>query len=156
MIEVMNPSSGTVFAMKISGKLLHQDYEQFVPRLEKLIEEHGSIRCFIEMTEFHGIELRGCGMRSNSTSVTPTKLRLCRRRRSPWEAWMTKLSRPIFSPRRNPVLRHRRKGQGVGVDQRGNLNTSGNRDPMSWNRRTGINNDVVKANRFASGSPQRV
>ncbi len=82
MIEVMNPSSGTVFAMKISGKLLHQDYEQFVPRLEKLIEEHGSIRCFIEMTEFHGIELRACGTRSNSTSVTPTKLRLCRRRRS--------------------------------------------------------------------------
>ena len=156
MIEVMNPSSGTVFAMKISGKLLHQDYEQFVPRLEKLIEEHGSIRCFIEMTEFHGIELRGTVGRDQIRRPSrPPNCACAVVGDRAWEAWMTKLSRPIFS-RRNPVLRHRRKGQGVGVDQRGNLNTSGNRDPMSWNRRTGINNDVVKANRFASGSPQRV
>ena len=33
MIEVMNSSSGKVFGMRISGKLLHQDYQQFVPAL---------------------------------------------------------------------------------------------------------------------------
>ena len=58
MIEVMNSGSGKVFGMRLSGKLLHQDYQQFVPRLEQLIEEHGSVRCFIEMTQFQGIELR--------------------------------------------------------------------------------------------------
>ena len=98
MIEVMNPSSGTVFAMKISGKLLHQDYEQFVPRLEKLIEEHGSIRCFIEMTEFHGIELRALWDEIKFDVRHAHQIARCAVVGDrAWEAWMTKLSRPIFS-----------------------------------------------------------
>ena len=36
MIEVINNGSSNVFGMTISGKLLHRDYQQFVPRLEKL------------------------------------------------------------------------------------------------------------------------
>ena len=57
MIEVMDESSGRVFALRISGKLLHQDYQQFVPMLETLIEQHGKVRCLIEMIDFHGFEL---------------------------------------------------------------------------------------------------
>lgn len=74
MIEVLSRGSGKVFAMRVSGKLLHQDYQQFVPRLEKLIEEHGSIRCLVEMTDLHGIQLAPSGMRSNSTSHMPGRL----------------------------------------------------------------------------------
>ena len=44
--------------MRVSGKILHQDYQQFVPMVEKQIEKHGSVRCYIEMIDFHGIELR--------------------------------------------------------------------------------------------------
>ncbi len=58
MIEILDKSSGKVFGMRVSGKLLHQDYQQFVPRLEKLIEEQGSNRCLVEMIDLHGIELR--------------------------------------------------------------------------------------------------
>ena len=42
MIEILDQSTGNVFAMRLSGKVLHRDYQQFVPMLEKLIEEHGS------------------------------------------------------------------------------------------------------------------
>ena len=58
MIEILDQSTGNVLAMRLSGKLLHRDYQQFVPMLEQLIEEHGSVRCFIEMTDFRGVELR--------------------------------------------------------------------------------------------------
>ena len=58
MIEVLDQSSGKIFGMRVSGKLLHQDYERFVPMVEERIAEHGSVRCLVEMTELHGIELR--------------------------------------------------------------------------------------------------
>ena len=58
MIEVLDGTSGKVFGMRVSGKILHRDYQQFVPSLEELIEEHGSIRCLVEMTDLHGLELR--------------------------------------------------------------------------------------------------
>ena len=53
MIEILERGSGKVFGMKVSGKILHRDYQHFVPMLEKLIEEHGSVRCLIEMIDFH-------------------------------------------------------------------------------------------------------
>ncbi len=37
MIETLEQSAGKVFGMRVSGKLLHKDYERFVPMLEKLI-----------------------------------------------------------------------------------------------------------------------
>ena len=71
MIEILERGSGKVFGMKVSGKILHRDYQQFVPMLEKLIEEHGSVRCLVEMIDFHGIELPPCGTRSSSTCGMP-------------------------------------------------------------------------------------
>jgi hypothetical protein len=98
MIEILDQSTGNVFAMRLSGKILHRDYQQFVPMLEKTIEEHGSVRCFIEMTEFHGIELRALwdeikfdvrhGRQIERCAVVGDRA---------WESWMIKLSRPIFS-----------------------------------------------------------
>jgi len=58
MMEILDRSSGKVLGIKVSGKLLHQDYQRFVPMLEALIAEHGSSRCLVEMTDLHGIELR--------------------------------------------------------------------------------------------------
>ena len=98
MIEVLNRGSGNVFAMKISGKLLHQDYQEFVPRLEKLIEEHGRIRCLIEMTDFQGIELRALWDEIKFDVRHAWQIERCAVVGDrAWEAWMTKLTRPIFS-----------------------------------------------------------
>ena len=57
MIEILDRSSGKVLGIKVCGKLLHQDYQRFVPMLEALIAEHGSVRRLVEMTDLHGIEL---------------------------------------------------------------------------------------------------
>ena len=61
MIELLNASSDKVFAMRVSGTLMHEDYQQFVPRLKKLIEEHGRVRCLVEMTGFNGMSAGAVG-----------------------------------------------------------------------------------------------
>jgi hypothetical protein len=50
MIEMLSRSSGKVIGLKVSGKLIHADYQKFVPIMERLIQEHGSLRCYIEVT----------------------------------------------------------------------------------------------------------
>jgi hypothetical protein len=51
-----NLAEGVVF-VKASGKLSKQDYEVFVPAVEKLIEAHGKISVLFEMHDFHGWEI---------------------------------------------------------------------------------------------------
>ena len=38
----------------IRGTLTKEDYETFLPELEKQISEHGKLRLLVEMLEFHG------------------------------------------------------------------------------------------------------
>ena len=98
MIETLDQSSGKVFGMRVSGKLLHQDYERFVPMLENLIEEHGSVRCLVEMTGLHGIELRALWDEIKFDVRHARQIERCAVVGDrAWEAWMTRLSRPIFS-----------------------------------------------------------
>jgi hypothetical protein len=97
MIEMLNQSTGKVLGMRVSGKLAHQDYEQFLPLLEKLIEDHGSVRCLVEMTDLHGIEPRALWDEIKFDVRHARQIERCAVVGDrPWEAWMTRLSRPIF------------------------------------------------------------
>jgi len=98
MIETLDQSSGKVFGMRVSGKVLHQDYERFVPLLEKLIEDHGSVRCLVELTDLHGIEPRALWDEIQFDVHHARQIERCAVvGDKKWEAWMTKLSRPIFA-----------------------------------------------------------
>ncbi len=98
MIEVLDQSSGKAFGMRLSGKLLHEDYAQFVPMLGRLIEEHGSVRCLVEMIDLHGIELRTLWDEIKFDVRHARQIERCAVvGDSRWEAWMTSLSRPIFA-----------------------------------------------------------
>jgi hypothetical protein len=97
MIEVLSRGSGKVFGMRVSGKVLHQDYQQFVPKLEQLIGEHGSIRCLVEMTDLHGIELHALWDEIRFDVHHAQQIERCAVVGDrAWEDWLTKLSRPIF------------------------------------------------------------
>ena len=50
-------AEGKILDVQASGKLTKKDYEQFVPLVEKLLEEHGKLRILFEMHDFHGWEL---------------------------------------------------------------------------------------------------
>jgi len=47
-------AGGRILTVHASGKLEKQDYERFVPEVERLIGEHGKIRVLLELADFHG------------------------------------------------------------------------------------------------------
>jgi hypothetical protein len=49
-------NGGKLLEVQVSGKLTHDDYQQFVPAFERLVQQHGKIRVLFEMTDFHGWE----------------------------------------------------------------------------------------------------
>jgi len=53
-VEVSQLNRGEILEIKISGKLVKEDYERFVPELDRLIDQFGRIRLLVEMQDFHG------------------------------------------------------------------------------------------------------
>ena len=47
-------ATGNVLEIKVTGKLTKEFYEEFVPKVDAQIEEHGKVRILFEMHEFHG------------------------------------------------------------------------------------------------------
>jgi len=53
-IAISAENNSNVLKVSVSGKLTTEDYELFVPEIERQIEEHGKIRILFEMHDFHG------------------------------------------------------------------------------------------------------
>ena len=47
-------SEGNAVRIAITDKLHKEDYQAFVPRLEKMIQEKGKVRVLFDMHNFHG------------------------------------------------------------------------------------------------------
>ena len=54
-VDVTELVEGKVLAIRATGKLTKEDYEQFVPPIERNIE-NGKVRILFEMHDFHGWE----------------------------------------------------------------------------------------------------
>ena len=98
MFEVLEEwTSGGVVALRVSGKLIHADYEGFVPKLEDAIEEFGDIRCLIDMTDLDGVELRAVWDELKFDLKHATKVSRCGVVGDrAWERWATAAAHPIF------------------------------------------------------------
>jgi hypothetical protein len=53
-IQLTEKNGGKVMEVKVSDKLVHEDYQHFVPEFERLVKQHGKIRVLFEMADFHG------------------------------------------------------------------------------------------------------
>jgi len=53
-IELQEKNQGVVVEIKATGRLTKEDYERFVPEMERLVQQHGKIRVLFEMHDFHG------------------------------------------------------------------------------------------------------
>jgi hypothetical protein len=56
-VDLHEEVGGKLLLIKLSGKLTKEDYEQFVPEVERLIQQHGKIRVLCQMHDFHGWSL---------------------------------------------------------------------------------------------------
>ena len=58
MIEILPVNVKNILAVKASGKLTDEDYQTFLPELEKLIRESGCISLYVELEDFQGWEAK--------------------------------------------------------------------------------------------------
>ncbi len=56
-IRLNEEDNGRLLAIQVSGKLAKDDYSEFVPAFERLVQQHGKLRVLFEMTTFHGWEV---------------------------------------------------------------------------------------------------
>jgi SpoIIAA-like len=53
-VEMKEAEGGKVLEVHLTGRLVKEDYEQFVPMAERLLKTHDKIRMLVEMHDFHG------------------------------------------------------------------------------------------------------
>jgi len=53
-IKLEETDGGKALEVQLSGKLVKEDYEKFVPVVERLVKQHGTIRMLVVMHDFHG------------------------------------------------------------------------------------------------------
>lgn len=98
MYQLIEESTGDgLVALRLNGRLVHDDYEEFVPKLEAEIARHGAIRCLIDIVDLEGITLRAVWDEirfdlKHADDVTRCAVVGDRR----WESWATSAVRPIF------------------------------------------------------------
>jgi hypothetical protein len=53
-VELKELDGGKVLELHLTGRLAREDYQKFVPEVERLVEQHGKIRMLVDMHDFHG------------------------------------------------------------------------------------------------------
>lgn len=53
-VELSQLNDGKILEVRISGRLVKEDYEHFMPELDRLVDQFGKIRLLVEMRDFHG------------------------------------------------------------------------------------------------------
>ena len=57
VLTVKEKEVGKFIEVVVSGKLSAEDYEQFVPKVEKDIAQNGKVRILFVMEDFHGWDM---------------------------------------------------------------------------------------------------
>jgi hypothetical protein len=45
---------GKILVINLTGKLTKDDYQRFIPEIERLIKKHSKMRMLVQMHDFHG------------------------------------------------------------------------------------------------------
>ncbi len=53
-VELKELDGGKLLEVHLTGKLSKEDYAEFLPVVERLVRQHGKLRLFVEMRDFHG------------------------------------------------------------------------------------------------------
>jgi len=56
-IQLNEENNGKLLTVRVTGKLIKDDYAEFVPAFERLLQQHGKLRVLFDMTAFHGWEV---------------------------------------------------------------------------------------------------
>lgn len=87
---------GKIVEAHVSGTLTDEDYKEFTPEVEGLINKNGKIRMLTDMHDFHGWNARGF-WEEFKLDVRHSKdlERLAIVGEKPWQRWMSKICQPF-------------------------------------------------------------
>tara|TARA_B100000315_G_C14438487_1_gene523576 strand:+ start:534 stop:890 length:357 start_codon:yes stop_codon:yes gene_type:complete len=54
MFQMLAGSGGKVVGVKASGRLTDADYQEFLPQLEKIIDQYGPLHMLVDLADFEG------------------------------------------------------------------------------------------------------
>jgi len=97
MFQFIPVHEDNIYAVRVSGKLSHEDYQAFLPQLESLIKPNEKIALLIELDDFHGVDLSAMkddfffGMKHGDSFE---KVAIVGDKK--WQKWMTLLSSPFL------------------------------------------------------------
>lgn len=85
-----------IVVVHASGKLTKEDYELFLPKVERLIKEEGKIRLLFEMRDFHGWDAGALweDLKFDFKHFADIE-RLAMVGEKKWEEWMAKFCQPF-------------------------------------------------------------
>lgn len=87
-----------ILAVRASNKLTKEDYEHFIPEVERLIKQEGKIRLLFEMHDFHGWEAGALweDIKFDFEHFADIE-RLAMVGEKKWEEWMATFCKPFTS-----------------------------------------------------------
>lgn len=98
MIKELSQSSGSVVGYKVSGTITKEDYETFVPQVQALVEQEGSINMLLDLEGFEWEKVSAWGADMNfghEYHEKITKMAIVGDKK--WEKWLTKLVDPFYA-----------------------------------------------------------
>lgn len=53
-IEIDEEQSGKLLIVRLTGKLVKEDYDEFIPVVDRAVQQYGKVQMLVEMRNFHG------------------------------------------------------------------------------------------------------
>jgi len=98
MIKALSQSSGSVVGYKFSGTITREDYETFVPQVQALVEQEGSINMLLDLEEFEWEKISAWGEDMKFGHDYHEKIaKMAIVGDKKWEKWLTKLVDPFYA-----------------------------------------------------------
>lgn len=98
MIEESARSHGAILGFLAVGDVTAEDYHVLQPAVEAAVQQHGSVRLVLDLTEFHWekVEAWGADLRFGGTFRHAIERMAIVGDRT-WERWLTRMAEPFYA-----------------------------------------------------------
>ncbi len=98
MIEKMSRSHDNVLGFRVSGDVAREDYEILEPAVQAIVDQSGSVRLLLDMTDFRWekVEAWGADLRFGQKYHRSIE-RLALVGHHKWEKWLARLAEPFYA-----------------------------------------------------------
>jgi hypothetical protein len=98
MLETMDKSSGNVVGYKVSGDMTKADYATLDPAVDAVINEFGSIKLLLDLTDFHWEKVNAWSSDLDFGKTYKDKIdKMALVGNKKWESFMAKAAQPFYA-----------------------------------------------------------